>query len=853
MNKVVSYIIMTTLIIKFLIPHSMVWEVFAVTDTYDFNDDSVFTISNTDAAYIHWWSAKLKWSLNHRGHLENGPEAFDWWANIIVDWNYAYTASYWWHAVTAVDISNPTNLSIAWYIGADSTTRLWWAYDLKKVWNYIYVASYIDATNPTNLQRVWRFVDTGTSRLNGIRWIDVVWDFAYLAAYNDDALQIIDISNPSSPVERWNLRTTTASWTLHRLNGGTSVKVSWDYAYVTSFIHDSVQVIDISNPNNPSFVDQLEDDAITELDGTWGIEIVWNYAYVTGYNDDGLEIIDISDPSNITHVEEIQNSDPWIILNGARELRIEWDYAYITASSDDSVEIVDISDPINPKHIGVLDTTSYGELDWVFGISIFKNTVFVNSYNNASMFSIDVWDPTNPQFMWKIFSGPTRLWNPIGIQVDWDYAYIASYGSNSLEIVNISDSSNPTHAGVISDVSINNELFWSWDVIKSWDYVYVSAYGDRWLETVDVSNPVNPISTSSIIDSTTVELQNPRWSYIEWNYLYIVGYYWDSLQIFDISTPSTPLAVWNYKDSSVLWTPNDVVVKWNYAFITDYIRDKVVVIDVSDKTNPVYETEISDQTGLELNGVWDLRVDGDYLYIASYIDNAVVIIDISDPTNPMYRWDFDDTNSTRLNRPRGIVYDEWYAYLSTYSDHSVVTFDVSDPDEPLYIDEIRDTDLYFRSNGIDFNISDNNTNSTSTSVEFYIDEPEFTISTDTIDIWVVDTFNPKFSDSVTVTVKTVWAWFDVSMNTTTLPSYYWDDISSWNGITGYWYDLWPTYSWGISPMWINQNIASQTGSININGNKNIYIYELKLGSFVDTFQVWGDYEWKIDFGINLTY
>lgn len=91
------------------------------------------------------------------------------------------------------------------------------------------------------------------------------------------------------------------------------------------------------------------------------------------------------------------------------------------------------------------------------------------------------------------------------------------------------------------------------------------------------------------------------------------------------------------------------------------------------------------------------------------------------------------------------------------------------------------------------------------------------------------------------------------MNTTTLPSYYWDDISSWNGITGYWYDLWPTYSWGISPMWINQNIASQTGSININGNKNINIYELKLGSLVDIFQVWGDYEWKIDFGINLTY
>jgi len=1091
MKRILSYITISLISLQILAPFGMTPNAFAVTDSYDFDDDTSYTISDNNTSYIHGWSAKLKWSLAARWHLENGPTAMDWGTNNIYDDWYVYVTGYGAHAVTSIDVSDPGNMSHAGYIGANGTKRLYWAYDLEKQGDFVYVAWYIadwleviDASDPTNLKHAWRLINSTNVKLNGARGIDVKWNYAYIVSYIDDALQIIDITNPANPIWRWFLQDNS------RLNGVMWVEVVWDYAYVTSYLWDSLQIIDISDPDTPKFIGELKDDTTTELDGAWWIELVGNYAYIAGHIDDGLEIVDISDPTNPKHVGEIQNSDPWVFLNGARELRIEWNLVYITASVDDSLEIIDISDPTNPKHIGVLDTTSFWELDGVFGISLFKNTAFVNTYNNASMFSVDVSDPTSPNFIWKIFSGPVRLWNPVGIQVDGDYAYVASYGSSSLEIVDISDSSNPVHAGAISDDTINNELWWAWDVVKRWDYVYISWYWDRWLETVDVSNPANPVSTSTIVDSNTVELQNPRWSYIEWDYLYVVGYFWDSLQIFDISNPSTPVPTWNYKDSWVLWTPNDVVVKWNYAFISDYVWDKIVVVDVTNPANPVYETQIVDGWVLELNGAWDLRVDGDYLYVVSYIDNAVVVIDISDPTNPIYRWDFDDTASTRLNRPRGIVYDEWYAYLSTYSDDSVVAFDVSDPDEPIFIDEIRDPDLYDTSAAIDkqendlfftqylwgslsviresypsdspfiipdnpvnsnyfnaltltlwtynewnvtfqlsndngatwyyynwsswasttgwtansndtatintniawfntlagwteeikwkaflnsdgtqkveidqitldyfditppvisdsfpkeddllpkhnfditfdyfdvdgafgswsvtenngwsgidtssaslklykwdgtsswgtdisgtyinlsgstvwtgsasyptinipywkyrmdFNISDNNTNTTSTSVIFYIDEPEFIISTDTIDIWVLDTLNPSFSDSVTIIVKTVWAAFNVSMNTSSLPKKSVFEIPAWDGTNWYGFDLWPSYSWNINTMWNNEDISSQIAIINTDGNKNIYTYELKLWAIESINLAGWNYEWYLDFDISLTY
>lgn len=677
--------------------------VFAVTDSYDFSDATDYTISDTDSAYIHGGAAKLKWSLAHRWHLENGPWATDWATNIIVEWNYAYVTGYWAHAVTSIDISDPTNMSHAGYIWWNNVKRLYWAYDLVKVWNYIYVVSYsgdslevIDATDPTDLQHKWRQTNVTEAKLNWARAIDVVWNYAYIASYIDDAIQILDISNPALPVVMWYLQDDV------RLNWTIEIEVIWDYAYMTSYTNDSLQVIDISDPLAPVFAWELVDDNITELNWAWWMDIVWNYAYIAWYIDDGLEIVDISDPTNPTHVSWFDNTISLVRLNGARNVTVKWNYAYVSSSVDDSIQVIDISDPTAPTHAWFYDTNNFWILDAIFDIEISGTDIFVTSYNNATVMSFDITDPTTPVFQNELESWPTRLGNPIWLVVEWDYAYVASYWSSWLEILNITDTANPTHQWTITDDSSNNELWWPWDLSKKWDYVYVSAYWDSWLEVVDVSDPSNPVGVAKILDnSTTIELQNPRGSTIEWNFLYATGYSSDSLQIIDISNPLAPVARWFFKDSIYINWAQDVRVSWDYAYVTWYISDNIAVLNISDPDNITFVTEIKDWWTFELNGSWNLDIHWNYLYVISYIDHAIVTIDITDPTNPIYMWDMDDDWSMRLLYPRWIVHDEWYAYVSTWSNDSVVIIDVSDPSDPIHIDEIYNTDLYDTSTQID--------------------------------------------------------------------------------------------------------------------------------------------------------
>jgi hypothetical protein len=88
-----------------------------------------------------------------------------------------------------------------------------------------------------------------------------------VTAYNDDSLQIVDISTPSSPSEVAYIQDAT------RLNGATNVVVSGSLAYVTSFIDDSLQIIDISTPASPTLTGQLTDDATNMLNGASGIAV----------------------------------------------------------------------------------------------------------------------------------------------------------------------------------------------------------------------------------------------------------------------------------------------------------------------------------------------------------------------------------------------------------------------------------------------------------------------------------------------------------------------------------------------------------------------------------------------------
>ena len=75
------------------------------------------------------------------------------------------------------------------------------------------------------------------------------------------------------------------------------------YAIVAAFKDDAVQIIDVSNPADIVALDSLTDDTSLQLNGAKGVDTFTiganTYAIVASVNDNGVQMIDVSDPSNI--------------------------------------------------------------------------------------------------------------------------------------------------------------------------------------------------------------------------------------------------------------------------------------------------------------------------------------------------------------------------------------------------------------------------------------------------------------------------------------------------------------------------------------------------------------------------
>jgi hypothetical protein len=176
----------------------------------------------------------------------------------------------------------------------------------------------------------------------------VVGNYAYVADYSK-GLQIIDISNPTTPTLKGNYDTSGYAF---------GVQVVGNYAYVADY-NSGLQIIDISNPLTPT----LKGNSATSV-GAYGVQVVGNYAYVADAYA-GLQIIDISNPTTPTLKGNYDTSGV------ARGVQVVGNYAYV-ADYNSGLQIIDISNPITPTLKGNYDT--YGN---AWGVQVVGNYAYV--------------------------------------------------------------------------------------------------------------------------------------------------------------------------------------------------------------------------------------------------------------------------------------------------------------------------------------------------------------------------------------------------------------------------------------------------------------------------------------------
>ena len=319
---------------------------------------------------------------------QGSPNFLDSALDIFVSGNYAYVTAQIDNAVTILDISDPSNPTHVSSIVDDVSTILAQPHGIFVSGNHAYVTSLsedgvqiIDISNPTNPIPLGSITDDGTTALDNPRTIRVSGNYAYVVGGNDDGVEIIDISDPGNPTHVGAIFDdgTTA------LDGPVDIFIAGRYAYVTAFADDGVEILDISDPGNPTHVGAIFDDATIQLHSPTNIMVSGYYAYVTTSNNifdpdaetDSLHIIDISDPTNPTHIAELldDGSFPFTALS---HFDIIGNHIVYSAQTDDAVGILRISGMTAPAaSIGNIQTDSLH----VTNDAIISNGLYSGSLN----------------------------------------------------------------------------------------------------------------------------------------------------------------------------------------------------------------------------------------------------------------------------------------------------------------------------------------------------------------------------------------------------------------------------------------------------------------------------------------
>jgi len=227
------------------------------------------------------------------------------------------------------------------------------------------------------------------------------------------------------------------------------------------------------------------------------------------------------------------------------------------------------------------------------------------------------------------------------------------------------------------------------------------------------------------------------------------------------------------------WEVNTPLFDWQYFtfWVIDYIPP---VITSKWPTNNF------------LFPIWNINLNFSYTDSISWIDTTSDLISMQ----KWVAWSFSQDASNYINTWSKVITSTWVVYpinnLPYWKYQSL---------------------FYIKDNAWNFSIW--------TWSIFYIDEVEFIISTWSVNIWNLSYNNKVFSPELTITVKTVWAPFQVYMTQSwQLQKWSWV-IIDWDGNEGYGNDQEP-YTSNISLIWNMKLLWNNPASLNTNWLKNIY-------------------------------
>ena len=371
-------------------------------------------------------------------------------------------------------------------------------------------------------------------------------------------------------------------------------------------------------------------DGFEELAGPKGITVATigssTYALVSAYNDNGVQIIDITDPFNPSPAAAMTDGeDGFEWLAGARHITTAAigpsTYAFVS-SSDGGVQIIDITTPSSPTPVASISSalgTSFDDPRDPVIFAIGPSTYALVAGNTIGIQIINITDPFNPSLAAAMTDWEDGIDGVRGLDTtvigSSTYGLVAEYHGNAFKIINITDPSHPSPVATVhdsQDVKLDGATAVTAVTIGSSTYALVAAQHDDAIQIINITDPSNPSPVAFAQDGiggfdrleypeavATVTIGSSTYAF--------VAAFLDGIQIIDITDPSNPtpaasVANFDPRFGGVL-LPEDIAITTIdskiYVVTASYLGNGVPIINVAFVSGPLLTSASLDEgTGI---------------------------------------------------------------------------------------------------------------------------------------------------------------------------------------------------------------------------------------------------------------
>lgn len=283
---------------------------------------------------------------------------------------------------------------------------------------------------------------------------------------------------------------------------------------------------------------------------------------------------------------------------------------------------------------------------------------------------IDISTPSQPRLV-----GTTELsWGTAGIAVQGSFAYTTGYlaNPNFLRAIDVSDPTRPYTAAAFTLAGVHPQA-----VAVDGPMAYMVDYGSDQLEVIDVSAP-NASAFSPEMNTSPISLPfvggtptgaGPSSIAVRAGYAYVVNAVEGSVQVIDLADPALPVPIGQVslgapgtRDSSYA----GIAVQGSYAYVADANANALRVIDVSNPRTPSVVATIA--AGANPVAV---AAEGGYAFVVNEASDTLQAFDVGVPTQPTSL----GTIATG-SRPNAVALAGRYAYVSSFGGRSLQIFDL---------------------------------------------------------------------------------------------------------------------------------------------------------------------------------